>query len=100
MAAIYLAIAVGMLSVGRAETGDLGILGVAGGVFGGLAVALLVVRRRWLWIGAALLQVPIFAMYLAVAPERDPHYEVWGVTLRVLQVALFVTLVLLGRRRS
>jgi hypothetical protein len=95
MAVLYLAIFAGILSVGRAEAGELGVLGVAGGVFAAIAIALWSVERRALWVAAALLQVPIFAMYVAIAPERDPSFEVWGITLRVLQLALVVVLALM-----
>jgi hypothetical protein len=101
MAAIYALIWLGVLSVGRAETGELGILGVAGGVFLLLAVALWRTRSRVLWASAAVLQLLLTAMYVAIAPERQPHYELWGVTLRVLGVALLVLLAtLLVRSRA
>jgi hypothetical protein len=54
---------------------------------------------RRLWAVGAVLQVLVFAMYLAVAPERQPAYELWGVTLRLLQLGLLVPLVLLAVRR-
>lgn len=94
-AAIYGLIATGVFSVGRAEGGELGILGAAGVVYLVLALLLWFVPRPLVWLGAALLQVPVIAMYVAIASERDPSYEVWGITLRVLQVALLVTLVTL-----
>jgi hypothetical protein len=102
IAALYLAIYAGLLSVGRAEAGELGILGVAGGLFVVLAVALWRVRSRVLWAGVAGLQVLLAAMYVAVAPERDPAFEVWGILIRVLSVILvaaMVTLLLDARRR-
>jgi hypothetical protein len=42
------------------------------------------------------------AMYVAVAPERDPSFEVWGLTIRILSVVLFVAVVamLLGSRKD
>jgi hypothetical protein len=101
IAALYLLIFAGVLSVGRAEAGDLGILGVAGGVFVVLAVALWRLTSRALWAGAAVLQVLLGVMYVAVAPERDPSFEVWGVLVRVLSLVLLgalVTLLLRARR--
>jgi hypothetical protein len=88
MSLLYLAIFAGVLSVGRAETGELGILGVAGALFAVLAVLLWRLRSRPLWAGVAALQVLLFVMYVAIAPERDPSYEVWGVLIRVLSVVL------------
>lgn len=101
IAVLYLAIYAGLLSVGRAESGELGVLGVAGGLFAVLAVALWRVRSRILWAGVAGLQVLLAAMYVAIAPERDPAFEVWGILIRVLSVILVAALVtlLLGVRR-
>jgi hypothetical protein len=95
MALIYLLIFAGPLSIGEATSGDLGILGVAGLVFAGMALLLWFVDERWVLGVIAAVQVPIFAMYLAVAPERDPSFELWGVSLRVLQVVLVGTLLTL-----
>ena len=61
IALLYLAIFAGVLSVGRSETGDLAILGVAGGVFVVLAVLLWRVRSRLLWVGTAALQLGLMA---------------------------------------
>jgi hypothetical protein len=36
--------------------------------------------------------------YFAVAPSRTPAFEVWGITLRIIQVPLFAALVLLALR--
>jgi hypothetical protein len=98
IAVLYLAIYAGLLSVGRAEAGELGILGVAGGVFVVLAVALWRLTSRLLWAGAAVLQVLLGAMYVAIAPERDPSFELWGLLIRALSLVLLVALVTLSVR--
>ena len=95
MALIYLLIYAGVLSVGRAEGGDLAILGVAGGAFAVLAALLWWVRRRLVWIAAVVLQLGTGAMYVAVAPEREPGFELWGVLLRGLSVVVLVAVVML-----
>jgi hypothetical protein len=95
IAALYLAIFAGLLSVGRAETGELGILGVAGGLFAAIAVALWSVRRRSLWAAVGVLQLLLAAMYVGVAPDRDPAYEVWGLSIRALSLVLLVAVVTL-----
>jgi hypothetical protein len=92
MALIYLLIFAGALSIGPATSGDLGILGVAGVVFAGMALLLWFVDKPLILGVVAAIQVPIFAMYLAIAPEREPSFEVWGVSLRVLQVVVVVSL--------
>jgi hypothetical protein len=99
---LYLLIFAGVLSVGRAEAGELGILGVASGVFAVLAILLWRVRSRLLWAGAGLLQVLLTWMYVAIAPERDPSFEAWGLTIRGLSMVLLVLLagLLLGARKK
>lgn len=54
---------------------------------------------RRLWAVGAVLQLLIIAMYVAVAPDRRPTFEFWGLAIRVLQVGLLVPLVLLAVRR-
>lgn len=51
------------------------------------------------WVLGAVLQLLIIAMYLSVADEREPAFELWGVTIRALQVFLLVPLALLALRR-
>jgi hypothetical protein len=105
-AVLYGLISAGVTSVGRADEGELGILGAAGVVYLALAAVLWFVPRPLVWAAATVMQVLVIAMYVAIAPERDPSFEVWGVTLRVLQVAMIVALVTLlvravrGRTRS
>ena len=62
------------------------------------AVLLVALDRRILWILGAVLQVLVVLGYLAVAPDRTPAYEVWGITLRIIQVPLFAFLVYLALR--
>jgi hypothetical protein len=93
IAGLYVLVAAGVLSVGEAEGGELGILGFAGGVFAVLAVLLWRLRGRLLWGAVAALQVLVIAAYVAISAEREPPFEVWGVSIRVLQVALLATLV-------
>lgn len=93
IALIYALIFAGVLSIGSATAGDLGILGLAGAVFAIIAAALLRWHARSLLVGVALLQVALAAMYVAVAPERDPHFEVWGLSIRALSVALLFSVV-------
>ena len=101
VALLYVLVYAGVLTVGRADAGELGILGFAGAVHALLAIALWRVESRVLWAGAAVLQVLLGWMYVAVAPERTPAYEVWGLTIRGLSAVLVVALVglLLEARR-
>ena len=99
MATIYVFIGLGVLRVvDDAPVGsDLFGFGIgAASLFGVGAVLLVAFDRRWLWIGGAILQVLVAAMYVAVSVNRDPPFEVWGIALRVLQVPLFAALVYLS----
>jgi hypothetical protein len=98
-ALLYALIAAGVLSVGRADGGELGILCAAGVVYLVLAAVLWFVPRPLVWLGATVMQLLVIAMYVAIAPERDPSFEVWGISLRVLQVAMIAVLVSLLVRR-
>jgi hypothetical protein len=106
MAAIYFLIGLGVLQVvdpGSAAEGSPDMLAFgasAGAMFLLGAVLLLAVDRRFLWVGGAILQVLVFAMYLVVSQQRTPAFELWGITLRVIQVPLFAALVYLALRRE
>lgn len=101
VAVLYGLLFAGVLTLEGATDGERGILGVAAAVFAVLAGLLWWRASRLLWgIGAAL-QLLLGWMYLAIAPDRDPSYEVWGLTIRGVSLALLVVLVaLLVRARG
>jgi hypothetical protein len=102
MAIIYFLIGAGVLDVGRANGADAGFLVVFGASAGGAfllgAVLLLAFDRRWLWILGTALQVFVMVGYLAISADRTPAFEIWGITLRVIQVPLLAALVYLAIR--
>lgn len=101
MAIIYYLIGFGVLTVVRSVSGEMDLLVfglAAGSAFLVGAVLLLAFDRRILWILGALLQLFVVWGYLAVAPDRTPAYEAWGITLRLIQVPLFAALVYLALR--
>jgi hypothetical protein len=103
MAAIYFLIGLGVLQVVNGQAGDPSMLGFgasAGGAFLLGAILLAELDRRWLWIAGALLQVMVVWGYFAIAQDRDPAFEVWGLTLRVIQLPLLAALVWLALRPS
>jgi membrane-bound ClpP family serine protease len=101
VAVLYGLIWAGVLTVvAESEVGELGILGVAGVVFLVLAALLWRFASRVLWAGAAILQALMIWMYVAIGAERDPAFEVWGISIRVLQVALIGVLVALLVHRA
>ena len=100
MALIYFLIGLGVLSVGGSTSGemvDLRMFGFsAGTAFVLLAGLLLLTDRRWLWILAALAQVWVYVIYFAVSPGREPPFEIWGITLRVIQLVVLAGLIYLS----
>ena len=103
MAVIYFLIGAGVLQVVTPNE-DPGFLFVFGAMAGGafLLGALLLMRfdRRWLWMLGAAFQVFVYWGYFAVAPDRTPAFEPWGITLRVVQVPLLIALLYLAVRPS
>jgi hypothetical protein len=63
-------------------------------------VLLLAFDRRLVWTLGAIFQVFVIFTYFNLAPQRSPAYELWGILLRVIQVALFFALVYLASRPS
>lgn len=94
VAAVYGLLAAGVLDLGAADSGELGILGVAGVVHLLLAAGLWLWPRRVLLSATVLLQLALAALYVAIAPERDPSYEVWGLMIRALSAVLVVLAIL------
>jgi presenilin-like A22 family membrane protease len=98
MAAIYFLIGVGVLHVVETHPGEPSLLyfGLpAGSAFLLGSLLLVLFDRRELWILGAVLQVLVVLGYFAVAASRTPAYEMWGMTLRLIQIPLFVALVYL-----
>ncbi len=103
MAAIYVLIGLGVLEVVEAQPAGSDLFGfgmAAAGLFLVGAALLVTFDRRPLWLIGAVLQVLVAALYVAVSVSRDPPFETWGVTLRLLQVPLFAALVYLALNRA
>ena len=71
---------------------------VAAALFALLAVLLATVPRRPVFLAGAALQLLVIVGYLVIAAERSPAFEAWGVSLKVLQVAVLAALVALAVR--
>jgi hypothetical protein len=98
IAAIYYLIGLGVLHVVEPRPGEPSLLffGLpAGSAFLLGSLLLVLFDRRALWILGALLQVLVVLGYFAVAASRTPSFEAWGITLRLIQIPLFVALVYL-----
>ena len=103
MALIYFLIGVGILTVVTPAEGDSSMLifgASAGAAFLLGALLLVAFDRRVLWILGAVLQVFVVWGYLAVAPDRTPAFEAWGIALRVIQLPLFAALLYLAVRSA
>lgn len=98
MAGIYALIGLGVARVVAAadDPGFLAVFGaMAASAFAAWAVVLVATDRRWLWGIATLFQLFVYWGYFAVAPDRTPAFEPWGIALRVIQLPLVLALVYL-----
>ncbi|WP_225753875.1 hypothetical protein [Actinotalea sp. Marseille-Q4924] len=98
-AVLYVLVGLGVLDIGRAvEPGaeDLLAFGLAAGAAQLLVgVAVLVARGRAPLLVVVGFEILVVLMYVAVASVRVPAYEVYGVTIKALEiVAMVATLVL------
>ncbi len=92
-AAIYLLIGAGVLQVVDGDQAGMATFGfaAAGGFVLGV-VLLLLWKHPLVWVLGALLQIVVIVMYFAVGPDRTPHYEIWGLVLRIPQVLILASL--------
>jgi hypothetical protein len=94
MAGIYFLIGVGVLDIGGTTSGEtpdqFGFGFSAGSAFLLTAVLLLLTDRRWIWILAAVFQVLVLVIYIGASAVREPPFEIWGITLRVIQLPLLL----------
>jgi hypothetical protein len=101
-AVLYLLIGFEVLSIGEATGGqDAGLLGfglMAGGSFVVVALLLILVARRLVWIAIAIWQVIVIGMYVAVASVREPPFEPWGLAIKACQLAILGSAVYLSLR--
>jgi hypothetical protein len=95
MAVIYYLIGIGLLPVadeGAATDGLLVFGAMAGSAFLLGAALLLAFDRRVFWVLGFAFQIFVFWAYLSIAPQREPAFEMWGITLRLLQLPLIALL--------
>jgi hypothetical protein len=100
MAAIYYLIGLGVLYIGRSTSDGMAGLGFFGGGAGTaflvLAALLAFTDRRWIWVLATLAQVWVYVTYVVASGIRDPAFEMWGITLRILQLPVLIALIYLS----
>lgn len=101
-AMLYFGIGLGVLRVVDETTAsapgmfEFGLVSGAAFVLGG--ILLFAFDRRSLWLLGAVFQVGVIVMYIAVAPQRTPPVELWGILIKVLQATILVALVYLAVR--
>lgn len=54
---------------------------------------------RRLWLAGLALQMFIIAMYIAVGADREPAFEAWGISIRIVQILLLFPLTYLAVRK-
>lgn len=69
---------------------------VAGAAFAIGALIIARFDRKTLWVLGSVGLALVIWMYFAIAPDRVPEYEMWGILLRILQVPLLATLAYLA----
>lgn len=96
-AAMYFLIGFSVVSVldGNADQ-SWGLLPGAAYAFG--VLLLLAFDRRIFWTAGAALQVLVIFTYFNLASQRTPAFEVWGILIRVAQVAILIALAYLAFR--
>lgn len=72
------------------EPGPAVPLVIAGALFAALAVTLVVLPRPIVFAAGAALQVLVLVLYVAVAPNRDPAFEPWGMAIEALELLLLI----------
>ncbi len=95
MALIYFGIGLGILDIGPSgdDTDFLIAFGaMAGSAFLLGAILLLWTDRRWVWVLGVAFQLFVYVGYVNVSAQRTPPFEVWGITLRVIQLPLLAAL--------
>lgn len=100
MATLYYLIGLGVLYIGGSNNGEMVDLAVFGGGAGTafliLAVLLAFTDRRWVWILATLFQLFVYFVYVVASRGREPPFEIWGITLRILQLPVLAALIYLS----
>jgi len=102
-AAVYFLIGLGFIYDASDQRLGLFIFGMSAGFAFALgSVLLLATERRIVWVLGALFQVFVIVAYFNVAKNRNPPFEVWGLSLKVAQVAILGALaaLVMSPRRS
>lgn len=95
-AVLYVLIGLQVVSIGQAASGGtpdlLGFGLAAGAFFGGLAILMLFVQGRLVWIPVAIADLAVIVAYFAMANLRDPQFELWGLAVKAAQLVMLAAL--------
>jgi hypothetical protein len=92
-AAVYFAIGLGLVYEQPEQGVRLWAFGFSAAFAFALGAALLLARPgRIVWILGALFMVLVLVAYVLVAPNRHPSFELWGISLKVAQIAILASL--------
>jgi nicotinamide riboside transporter PnuC len=97
---LYLLVGLGVSASGDVQDDRARILLAAAVVFFILAACLPVLNRRYVYALGAAVQVVCIVGYFVIAPSRMPHYEEWGIIIKILQFLLLGSLIYLVVRRA
>lgn len=92
-AALYVLIGFQVLYIGQsAQGGTPDLLGfglAAGGFFAAVAILLAFAQGRLVWVPVAVADLAVVIAYFAMANLRDPQFEIWGLTVKAVQLVMF-----------
>jgi hypothetical protein len=95
-AILYYLIGFGVLDIGESTTGgqeELFGFGFAmGTIFLAVTAVTLLATNRGILAAAGLLDAIPLIGYFAMSSLREPPYEVWGLTIKVLQAVTFIAI--------
>ena len=75
------------------EKVDLVVFGFSAGTAFLIVAALLALTdRRWISVLSLLFQVSVYVTYIGVSGGREPAFEIWGITLRLIQLVVIASL--------
>jgi hypothetical protein len=89
---LYVAIGFGFIRVVEQPADKPLVLAVLGGIYLAMGAALWLTDRIGLLVGAAAFQLMVMAGYLAVASNREPAFEGWGIALKLAEVVICAAL--------
>ncbi len=96
-AAVYFAIGLGLVyppsQDPEFDAGFMLVFGFSSAFMFALGAALLLrTDRRAVLVLGALFQVFVIVAYFQVSGRRDPHFEIWGLSLKAAQAVILVAL--------